>query len=474
MMKQVNVDRRSVIAAGGASLLIPHTAALARPSVAPKQPFVWGVAASAGQTESRQGRGRSNWDVFADTPGKIADGSTNARCTEFDLRYREDLDLLKAAGVPAFRFSIAWPRIQPDGPAVNQAGIDLYARIIDAMLQRGIDPWITLFHWDIPVWAGDFRQRDIAYRMADYAGIVVDKLGDRVRNWFAFNEPNVVAVLGYALGRHAPGVTSPVAMAAAIHHENLAIGLMIEATRSRARAGSQVGTTHSIAPVRAASESAADQHAAFRLDNLSNRAFLDPLFGKGYPAPFDTALAPFIKDGDLTTIAAKPDFIGLQYYSRIYVRADDSSPIGLKISASPAALPRVGQFVVEPDGLTEALTITSERYGRTPIYITEMGFSLDGEASFDARRKDARRTQYIDQYLAAAALAKSQGVDLRGLFYWAATDNWEWAEGNKHHFGLIAADQVTQRRGAKSSLAKFGNQLRRHFPTAARPRKVAL
>ena len=342
------------------------------------------------------------------------------------------------------------------------------------MLERGIDPWITLFHWDIPVWAGDFRQRDIAYRMADYAGVVVDKLGDRVRNWFAFNEPNVVAVLGYALGRHAPGVTSPVAMAAAIHHENLAIGLMIEAVRSRARAGSQVGTTHSIAPVRAASESAADQHAALRLDNLSNRAFLDPLFGKGYPAPFDTALAPFIKDGDLTTIAAKPDFIGLQYYSRIYVRADASSPIGLKISASPAALPRVGQFVVEPDGLTEALTMTSERYGRTPIYITEMGFSLDGEASFDARRKDARRTQYIDQYLAAAALAKSQGVDLRGLFYWAATDNWEWAEGYKHNFGLIAADPVTQRRGAKSSLAKFGNQLRRHFPTAARPRKVAL
>jgi len=314
MMKQVNVDRRSVIAGGGASLLIPHTAALARPSVAPKQPFVWGVAASAGQTESRQGRGRSNWDVFADTPGKIADESTNARCTEFDLRYREDLDLLKAAGVPAFRFSIAWPRIQPDGPAINQAGIDLYARIIDAMLERGIDPWITLFHWDIPVWAGDFRQRDIAYRMADYAGIVVDKLGDRVRNWFAFNEPNVVAVLGYALGRHAPGITSPVAMAAAIHHENLAIGLMIEATRSRARAGSQVGTTHSIAPVRAASESAADQHAAFRLDNLSNRAFLDPLFGKGYPAPFDTALAPFIKDGDLTTIAAKPDFIAIVPY----------------------------------------------------------------------------------------------------------------------------------------------------------------
>ena len=458
------IGRREVIAAGAASVLtVKAGAASVR---GPKKSFVWGVAASSAQTESRQGRGRSNWDVFADTPGKIADGSTNARCTEFDLRYIQDLDLLKAAGVRAFRFSTAWPRIQPDGPGKpSQAGLDLYSRMVDAMLARNIDPWITLFHWDVPVWAGDFRHRDITSRMADYAGHVVARLGDRVKHWIALNEPNTVALVGYAEGRHAPGLMGAGDMLAAIHHQNLAIGLVTQAARAQAGSRSMVGTTQNVLPVRPASNSAEDRMAAGKLDMLWNKAFMDPLFGRGYPTALVGALESLIKTGDLETIATKPDFLGVNYYARAYVKAS-KNPGGFELAASPADLPQTAIFPVEPDGLTEALTGIRDTYGEIPLYVTETGFALADGSDWASRIRDVKRSDYLDRYLAAAARARASGVNLRGLFYWAATDNWEWAEGFAKRFGLIAVDSTTQKRGVKQSLTRYAGTIQRHFPDA--------
>jgi beta-glucosidase len=458
--------RRQVLAGAAASLIAPVAARADKtpPITAPR--FVWGVAAASAQTESRQGRGRSNWDLFADTPGKISDGSTNLRCTEFETRFPRDLDLLKTGGVPAFRMSVAWPRVQPDGPGKpSAAGLDTYDRIIDAMLARGIDPWVTLFHWDTPVWAGDFRDRDITQRMADYADIVVGRLGDRVKHWIMLNEPNSVAFFGYFQGLDAPGLSSLPAGLAAIHHQNLAGGLMARAAKARARAGSLIGTTINVVATRPASPTPEDARAAAALDMFWNGAFLDPLFSKGYPAPVAPRMATLVKAGDMDIIATPLDFLGVNNYSRIYARATHTAP-GFEIGAFPNDLPVTAGFPVEPGGLTDALLLVRSRYGQIPIFVTETGFALTNEPNLRAELADDRRIAYLDQYLAAAAAARVQGVDLRGLFYWAATDNWEWAKGFTARYGMIAVDPQTQARAAKLSLGRYRGLVSRHFPDA--------
>jgi beta-glucosidase len=459
------VTRREAVGGAAAGVLAVSGPACA--ITVPRNRFVIGVAAAAAQTESRKGRGRSNWDVFADTPGMIHDGSSNARCTEFDTRYPADLDRLKAAGVKAFRMSTAWPRIQPDGPgAPNKAGLDLYARIVDAMLERGIEPWVTLFHWDTPVWAGNFLSRDIAGRLADYAGIVTAHLGDRVKNWITFNEPGSVALLGYGAGEHAPGLKSPLALISAIHHQNLSIGMMAKAARAHLPSTARLGTTHIAIPVRPETQDRPeDVAAAARMHAIANTAFLDPLFGKGYPDGFAPLVAPLVKPGDLETIATKLDFLGVNYYARLYVRGVPG-PKGFEVAEAPAGLPRTAMSPVEPDGLTEALVWVNQRYGPLPIYVTETGFALAGETAWDSGLNDRQRLTWLDQYLGAAAKARVQGVDLRGLFYWAATDNWEWAQGFAKRFGLIAVDPATQARANKYSLARYAALVRKHFPDA--------
>lgn len=465
LREALHLSRRTALASAVAGTLAG--AACASAKAAPHDRFVIGVAASAPQTESRDGRGRSNWDVFADTPGKILDGSSNARCTEFETQYAQDLDRLKAAGVKAFRMSTAWPRIQPDGPGTpNPAGLDLYARIVDAMLERGIEPWVTLFHWDVPVWAGNFLNRDIAGRLADYAGFVTAHLGDRVKNWITFNEPGSVALLGYGSGEHAPGFKSPLALVSAIHHQNLSIGLMAKAARAHLPSTAKLGTTHIAIPVRPQTPGKAEDIAgAARLHMIANTAFLDPLFGKGYPDGFAPLVAPLVKPGDLDAIATRLDFLGINYYARIYVRGEPG-PKGFEVVEAPASLPGTAMSPVEPDGLTEALVWAKERYGSLPIYVTETGFALPGETGLNSELKDSQRLVWLDQYLGAAAKARAQGVDLRGLFYWSATDNWEWAQGFAKHFGLIAVDPATQQRANKHSLARYAALVRRHFPDA--------
>ena len=431
--------------------------------------FVWGVAASAPQTESRDGRGRSNWDLFSERPGAIADCSTTAELTQFERRYSEDLDLLAEAGVPAFRISTSWPRIQPDGPGVpSEGGMDFYARLFDAMHARGIEPWVTLFHWDVPHWAGDFTDREIAARLADYAEIMVSRFGDRVKNWIMLNEPNTVAVAGYALGRHAPGLASAEAMIASVHHQNLALGLMTRAARDRAPDDVRIGTTHNVATARPVRRSAVDEAAARKFEGIWNWAFLDPLFGLGYPASIADAVAPLVQDGDLDVIAANPDFLGVNYYCRVPIEATTTGA-GFQLSTDFSSdLERTEYFAVEPDGLTESLVMLAKRYGRIPLYITETGFAFGGE-SLEDRAHDPERTRHLDSYLRAAAAALDHGADLRGLFYWSATDNWEWANGFTRHFGMIAIDPVTQRRLPKQSLGSFQALVKHHFASAASP-----
>ncbi|AOK31004.1 MULTISPECIES: glycoside hydrolase family 1 protein [Burkholderia] len=417
--------------------------------------FVWGVAASAAQTESRDGRGRSNWDVFADRAGNIADGSTNARCAEFERRYPADLEWMAAAGIHAFRFSIAWPRVQPQGPdAVSDTGLSTYERMVDAMLARGIEPVPTLFHWDTPVWAGDFRSRDIAFRLADYADRVTRRLGDRVRRWIVLNEPNSLALRGYGMGAHAPGLRSAAAAFAAIHHQNLAQGLAFQAIRANLH-GARIGTTINLQPVRAAGSRDEDRAAAQLVDTLWNRAFLDPLYGNGYPDKVGHALAGLVQAGDMDVIAAKPDFLGMNYYSRIYVRANPTAQFGVEQSKPPADLQRTAYFQVEPDGLTEMLLRVHRDYGAPDIYITETGFALDDPPPRDGVVDDGPRIDYLSRYLRAAHDAYRQGVQLKGLFYWAGTDNWEWGQGFSKRFGLVHVDFDTQIRTPKRSLSYF-------------------
>ncbi|MFA5665331.1 glycoside hydrolase family 1 protein, partial [Castellaniella sp.] len=420
--------------------------------------FLWGVASAAAQVETREGRSRSNWDVFADQKGHILDGSTNAVNTAFETHYAEDFAMLATAGVNAFRFSFAWPRLQPDGPGKpNEAGLALYDRIIDEMLRRGMTPAATMFHWDMPLWAGDLRDRDIAQRLADYADILTRRFGDRVGVWLALNEPNTVAAAGYAFGIHAPGLASVEAVGAAVHHQNLAQGMMIAAARANLSKDARISTTINIQSARPMTDSPEDAQAARMADAFWNGAWLDPLFGRDYPQEVRPLVEPFVKSGDMEVIAARPDCIGVNYYSRVYAQAQAGSPIGFmpQLDNFPEKFIRTQMLPVEPDGLTEVLMRIHTEYGAPDIYVTETGFALDDPQPVDGVVHDPKRSTYLKSYLQAAHQAVDQGAKLRGIFYWAGTDNWEWAMGFSKTFGLIQVDRATQKRTPKSSLGYY-------------------
>ncbi len=410
--------------------------------------------------ESRSGRGRSNWDLFADGKGHISDGSTNAINTEFEKYYKTDLKLLADHGLNGLRFSFAWPRIQPNGPGEpDSKGLDLYDRIIDEMLALGIQPAATMIHWDLPLWAGDFRQRDITSRMADYVEILAKRYGDRIKIWLALNEPNTVATAGYALKIHAPGISSKEAMGAAIHHQALGQGLMIAAVRAHLPSDAKVGTTINLAPMRAIGEGPEAEAAQAFADDWWNRTWLDPLFGKGYPERIRPLVDAYIQEGDLSTIAAKPDFLGVNYYCRIYVRPSKESPIGFipDMAYTPPNTEHTQAYLIEPDGFTETLLRVHREYGAPEIYVTETGFALDDAKPVNGIVEDPKRVGYLHSYLGAARAAIEEGVKLKGIFYWSATDNWEWAFGFSKTFGLVQVDRETQTRYPKRSLTYYGN-----------------
>jgi beta-glucosidase len=429
--------------------------------------FVWGVATAAYQIEgavAEAGRGPSIWDTFAHSPGRVRDGDTGDIACDHYHRYAEDIQLMADLGVSAYRFSIAWPRIQPGGGGPdNPLGLAFYDRLVDRLLAAGIDPVATLYHWDLPQALedrGGWLNRDTSYRFAEYAATVAAALGDRIRRWITLNEPFVSAWMGYGIGRHAPGRTLAAGCFPATHHLLLGHGLAVAALR--AAGDVPVGITNTLAPVRPASDDPADAEAARRLDGVHNRLYTDPVLLGRYPDDLANlhggADLSAIRDGDLDAIGAPLDFLGVNYYYAYTARAaGPDNPLGAEQAPRPD-VPATGfGWPVLPDGMHDLLVQLADRYGPAlpPIYITENGAAYDDKVGPDGQVSDVDRVGYLDGHLRAVRRALAAGVDVRGYFCWSLLDNFEWAEGYSKRFGLVYVDYPTQRRIPKQSYAWY-------------------
>ena len=436
--------------------------------------FEFGVATASYQIEgavSEDGRGASIWDTFSHTPGRTHEGDTGDIACDHYHRYPEDVALMRDLGVDSYRFSIAWPRIQPDGAgAINEAGLAFYDRLVDALLAEGIAPAITLYHWDLPQALedrGGWRERDTAFRFAEYAKVVHDRLADRVHRWITLNEPYCSAIIGYSVGRHAPGAREGHGALAAAHHLLLGHGLAAAALRESSRARDEIGITLNLQPVNPVSDSDADVAAAKRSLLLSDLLFTDPVLAGRYPEFARStygALTDFsyLHDGDLEKIAVPLDFLGVNYYypSRI-VAADYAEPDPAKRTADDLGLKELlyeGEeltemgWPVDPDGLTRVLTWLHETYPNLPpVYITENGRACPDTLDEHGVIDDPDRVRYLDAHLRAVKPAIDVGVDVRGYYCWSLLDNFEWARGYAMRFGLVYTDYRTQRRIPKAS-----------------------
>jgi beta-glucosidase len=434
--------------------------------------FVWGTATASYQIEGavdEDGRATSIWDTYAQTAGNIADGNTGAVADDHYHRYAEDVGLMAQLGATAYRFSFAWPRLQPAGSGpLNPRGVDFYDRLLDALAERNIRPWVTLYHWDLPQSledAGGWPNRDTASKFADYAAAVHTRFADRVDDWTTLNEPWCSAFLGYASGQHAPGRRDPVASVRAAHHLMLGHGLAVEAMRS-ARDGLRYGITLNLYPTTPVTSSPDDQDAARRVDGMCNRLFLDPILRGYYPADVLADLEPItglehIVDGDDKQIAQSVDMLGINYYSRHVVRAaqpgEPSQVNDAWVSAPHAVKVATGRpttemgWEIDHSGLFDILARVSADYSDVPIYITENGAAFADEVSPDGGVHDEQRIAYLASHFHAAHRAIQHGVDLRGYFVWSLMDNFEWAWGFTKRFGLIYVDYATQQRTIKDS-----------------------
>jgi beta-glucosidase len=429
--------------------------------------FLWGASTSAYQIEGgaqADGRGPSVWDVFAHTPGRIRDGSTGDVACDHYHRSAEDVELLAEGGYRAYRFSTSWSRILPAGTgAVNAKGLAFYDRLTDQLLARGITPWLCLFHWDLPQALqerGGWLSRDIADWFTDYAGIVADKLGDRVAHWIMLNEAIVHALFGHGLGGSAPGLTGFENFIGALHHQNLAQGRALAALRGMNR-NFRLGTVMVLQPTRPASPAPQDQAAAERFDAIWNRACIDPLFLGAYPALLQDAFARVVKGDDLATIKQPIDMLGMNYYSRMHIHADPGNPTGTTFGASQVPREHTAMsWPIEPDGLTEQLLELRDRYGNPEVYITENGAAFDDTVAGDGTIDDAKRVAFLDGHLRAMLQAKRQGANLRGYFVWSLLDNFEWAEGYAKRFGIVHVDFKTLQRTPKASYRFMADVIR--------------
>ncbi|MFI6739629.1 GH1 family beta-glucosidase [Nonomuraea sp. NPDC050451] len=415
--------------------------------------FLWGTATAAYQIEGavkEDGRGVSIWDTFAHEPGRTRDGHTGDVACDHYHRWREDVELMSGLGVNAYRFSIAWPRVQPQGDGeVNAAGLDFYERLVDALLEKGIQPVPTLFHWDLPQALqdrGGWINRDISGNFAEYAATVAARLADRVPFWITLNEPFVHMAYGYAMGIHAPGQALLTDALPAAHHQLLAHGLAVQALR--AAGARQVAITNNCTPVWPASQEEADLKAAEAYDILHNRLFNDPvLLGKYPDLSAYTQNVDFVRDGDLDIIATPLDGLGINYYNptRIAAPTDEGLPFA---DAGITGYPTTAfGWPVVPDGLRELLTGLKSRYGSAlpPVHITENGCSTDDTL------EDHSRIEFLEGHIAAMRRAMAEGVDVRGYFVWSLLDNFEWAEGYHQRFGLVHVDFESRRRTPKAS-----------------------
>jgi beta-glucosidase len=421
--------------------------------------FIWGTATASYQIEGavhEDGRGESIWDRFSHTRGKVANGDTGDVACDHYHRTAEDIALMRELGLQAYRFSIAWPRIYPqgDGP-LNPAGLDFYDRLVDNLLAAGITPFVTLYHWDLPQALqdrGGWANRETVEHYRRYVDTVSQRLGDRVRHWITHNEPWVVAAVGNLYGRHAPGLKDLKTAMRVGHHLLLSHGVTVPVLRTNSAAGTQVGITLNLDHIYPASESPTDRAAANRADIFANRWFLDPIFCGRYPDGLRGAAFIPVQDGDLTMISAPIDFLGINNYRRQVVQAgpkgdgsDDEQvqPKGSEYTATG--------WEVSPEGLHDLLVRVHRDYGPGRLYITENGAAFDDEIGQDGRVHDPRRVAYYQAYISAACRAVTAGVPLKGYFAWSLMDNFEWAEGYSKRFGITYVDYTTQRRTIKDS-----------------------
>ena len=426
--------------------------------------FAWGTATASYQIEGAHdadGKGESIWDRFSHTPGKVANGDTGDVACDHYHRYREDVGLMSELGLKAYRFSISWPRVYPTGRGqLNNAGLAFYDRLVDSLLAAGLQPFVTLYHWDLPQALqdeGGWPSRRTAYDFRDYAAVVGKRLGDRVKHWITLNEPWVIAYLGYLFGVHAPGIQDLRQAVQASHNLLLSHGLAVRALRDVAGAGAQVGITLNLSPTHAASDGDEDRAAASRHDGFLNRWFLDPVFLGRYP---DDMLAlcgdsaPQTEPGDLQAIQEDVNFLGVNYYSRSVIRA---AP-GVGLLEAEAAPPRGPgheytdmDWEVYPEGLYELLTRLKADYPVKTLYVTENGAAYRDVVGSDGQVDDPERLSYLRRHLAQAHRAIQDGVPLAGYFAWSLMDNFEWAFGYTKRFGIVYVDYPTQRRTVKSS-----------------------
>lgn len=416
--------------------------------------FVWGVATSAFQIEGAaalDGKGPSTWDTFCKKPGVIADASNGDVACDHYHRWQSDLDIVASLGVSAYRFSVSWPRIQPSGAgAWNEKGLDFYSRLIDGLLERGVQPYLTLNHWDLPEalqQSGGWASRDTTHRFVDYAREVGRRLCDRVKSITTHNEPWVISTLGYEQGIFAPGIKDRAIAMQASHHLLLSHGMTLQALRADG-VPSDLGIVLNLSPMHAATNEKADTDKTTLEDGRLVRWYMDPLFGKGYPADVLEFLghdAPKVMQGDMAVISEPMDFLGLNYYSRSVVSAKGP----WDVHSSGRDVTDMG-WEVYPEGLTELLLRLNRDYVVPPMFVTENGGAFK-DAVVNGHVNDHDRTAYIAQHISAVADAMRQGVRMGGYMVWSLLDNFEWASGYEKRFGIVHVDYATQKRTLKSS-----------------------
>ncbi|MGB7447841.1 MAG: GH1 family beta-glucosidase [Ornithinimicrobium sp.] len=450
--------------------------------------FLWGSATAAYQVEGAShtdGRTDSIWDVFARAPGAVYEGHDGSVACDHYHRYAEDVSLMQQMGLGSYRFSVSWARVCPDGGPVNRAGIDFYSRLVDALLEAGIVPWLTLYHWDLPQAleeAGGWPSRDTAYRFVDYAGAVHDELGDRVKFWTTLNEPWCSAFLGYGNGHHAPGRTDGADAVRAAHHLMLAHGLGVRELRSR-DSTLQLGLTLNFADIDPVSDSAGDQDAARRMDGLANRYFLDPILTGEYPSDVVQDLGPLmpadlVADDDLDIISTSIDVLGVNYYFGQSVSGVDpedatdaaaqargsapSANVGSEhVEVCPRDLPVTDMgWEVVPEGLRRLLVRLDTHYtgpAGTALYVTENGAAYPDRPDDQGYVDDQDRIGYLRAHLEAVHAAVEAGVDVRGYFLWSLMDNYEWAFGYSKRFGMVRIDYESGTRTPKASATWYSH-----------------
>ena len=434
--------------------------------------FRFGASTASYQIEgaaAEDGKGPSIWDTFSHQPGTIADGSNGDVACDHYHRLDEDLDLMARLGLGGYRFSISWPRVQPEGSGqANSKGLDFYERLVDGLLARGIQPMATLYHWDLPQALedeGGWLNRDTVDRFAEYAGLVAERLADRVEHWIPVNEPNVVTMLGYGVGTHAPGRALLFDGLPAAH--NLLLGHGRAAIALRAAGAGSVGCANNHAPMWPASDDEADVGASKLFDALWNGMFAEPMLFGRYPHDLLPLLDPVIQAGDMATIRQPLDFYGVNYYNpiRIAAAAEDSPVPFEQLSIVGYPTTDFGRPVV-PDSLREWLITLRARYRAAlpPIIITESGCSYATGPDANGVVDDQERIDYLDAHLRAVAVAVRAGVDVRGYYTWSLMDNFEWAEGYTQRFGLVYVDYETQARIPKRSFDWYAETIRKQPP----------